>query len=275
VTGTRAGFTEAGFTAGQLATLAAATGAVSVTAATDISWSMASGIQGSVKINGVSRDISDSYSVANLAARLAGFAGVTASMDPVTGHLKLTSASPIVVDDSGITQGSLGWTAADKAAAAAGSATTNQFTVTAGTTATFTFQIGDSSAASDQVTAIISDMGPTSLGLAAVSSAAWTNDDSGRANARSYLNAADTAVAYLTAQRGALGASQNQIAYHLANTETMLLNTQSAVSTIEDADFASAMSDFAKYQILAQSGIAMLTQANQVPQQVLTLLKGL
>jgi flagellin len=64
------------------------------------------------------------------------------------------------------------------------------------------------------------------------------------------------------------------ISFHLANMSTMNENTKAAVSTIRDADFAAEMADFTKNQILQQSGIAMLAQANSMPQQILSLLKG-
>ena len=84
----------------------------------------------------------------------------------------------------------------------------------------------------------------------------------------------DGAMNNLTAERGNLGASMNQISYHVANLNTMSENIKSSVSTIKDADFAAEMADFTKNQILQQSGVAMLAQANSIPQQVLSLLKG-
>jgi flagellin len=65
----------------------------------------------------------------------------------------------------------------------------------------------------------------------------------------------------------------NQISYHVANLESMYENTRAANATIKDADFALEMSEFTKFQVISQSGIAMLAQANQVPQLVLSLLK--
>jgi flagellin len=66
----------------------------------------------------------------------------------------------------------------------------------------------------------------------------------------------------------------NQIQFQVDNMTSMYENTKSANSTITDADFASEMADFTKAQILQQSGVSMLSQANQAPQMVLSLLKG-
>jgi len=83
----------------------------------------------------------------------------------------------------------------------------------------------------------------------------------------------DAAIGNLTTERGKIGAAMNQISYQVANLETMYENTKAAVSTIMDADFASEMAEFTKFQILNQSGVAMLAQANQIPQMILSLLK--
>jgi flagellin len=51
-------------------------------------------------------------------------------------------------------------------------------------------------------------------------------------------------------------------------------NTQAAESAIKDTNYAKTMSDFTRYQIATQAGVAMLSQADQLPQQILTLLKN-
>ncbi|HQE81186.1 MAG TPA: flagellin, partial [Syntrophorhabdaceae bacterium] len=83
----------------------------------------------------------------------------------------------------------------------------------------------------------------------------------------------DTAVTNLNTERGKIGAAQNQITYHLANLEAMYENTKAAESTIKDADFAAEMANFTKFQIVTQSGVAMLAQANQLPQLILSLMR--
>jgi flagellin len=54
----------------------------------------------------------------------------------------------------------------------------------------------------------------------------------------------------------------------------MNTNTQSAESTIKDTNYAAAMSNFTQAQVASQAGVAMLSQANQLPQEILSLIKG-
>ncbi len=68
------------------------------------------------------------------------------------------------------------------------------------------------------------------------------------------------------------GAVQNRLSYTMSNLSTYSENINAAQSTIQDVDMASAMTEFTKDQILEQSGISMLSQAEQNPQQVLKLL---
>jgi len=91
------------------------------------------------------------------------------------------------------------------------------------------------------------------------------------ATAQLALNSIDTAISYVTQQRGDLGALQNRLGYAAANLATTIENTSSAESTIRDVDMAQEMSSFTKNQILMQAGTAMLSQANMAPQQVLSL----
>lgn len=74
--------------------------------------------------------------------------------------------------------------------------------------------------------------------------------------------------------RGMLGAYQNRLE-HTSNTlSTHTENTTSSLSRIQDADMAEEMTNYTRYNILSQSGIAMLAQANQRPQQILQLLNS-
>jgi len=143
------------------------------------------------------------------------------------------------------------------------------FSVTTGSSS-FTYQMGDTNQTMNQVAVSIADFAVT----AAVLNITAGSNISSKTAAQAYMTLVDTAMNNLTAQRGNLGASMNQISYHVANLNTMSENIKSSVSTIKDADFAAEMADFTKNQILQQSGVAMLAQANSIPQQVLSLLKG-
>ena len=82
----------------------------------------------------------------------------------------------------------------------------------------------------------------------------------------------DTAINRVSSQRAKLGAFQNALEYTVTNLTTTSTNLTAAESRIRDADMAKEMMEFVKLQILNQSGTAMLAQANQLPQSVLSLL---
>jgi len=73
--------------------------------------------------------------------------------------------------------------------------------------------------------------------------------------------------------RSDMGAYVNRLQDAINNLNVSNTNQQAAESQIRDVDFASETSKFTRDQILQQSGTAMLAQANQVPQSVLSLLK--
>ena len=143
----------------------------------------------------------------------------------------------------------------------------NGFTVTVGDSS-FTYQLGDENQNFNQIGISLKNFMATSSDVLNIS-----GDITTKSSAQTYLGTIDHAITNLNTQRANIGAIQNQITYHLANLEAMYENTRSAVSTIKDADFAKEMAEFTKYQIITQSGIAMLAQANQLPQLILSLMR--
>jgi flagellin len=91
--------------------------------------------------------------------------------------------------------------------------------------------------------------------------------------ATSALAAITSAISGISAQRGTLGAAINQLsaAANVASSEQV--NLSSAQSAIQSTDYGKATSDLAKYQVLSQTGISALAQANSVQQEVLKLLQ--
>ncbi len=83
----------------------------------------------------------------------------------------------------------------------------------------------------------------------------------------------DEAMKKVNKQRADLGAYQNRLEYTMKGLAVGAENLQAAESRIRDTDMAREMVDFTKNQILTQSGTAMLAQANQTSQSVLSLLK--
>jgi len=88
------------------------------------------------------------------------------------------------------------------------------------------------------------------------------------------LGTIDAAIQTVSAQRAKLGAVQNRIEYAIESITVTGENLTSAESRIRDVDMASEMVNYTKNNILQQSAMAMLAQANQQPEQILTLLQG-
>lgn len=84
----------------------------------------------------------------------------------------------------------------------------------------------------------------------------------------------DLAVNQVNTIRGNLGAYQNRLEHTSNNLGVSVENTTSSLSRIQDADMAEEMTNYTQYNIISQSGISMLAQANQRPQQVLQLLNS-
>jgi flagellin len=74
--------------------------------------------------------------------------------------------------------------------------------------------------------------------------------------------------------RAALGALQNRLENTIANLQTTAENLQAAESRISDVDVATEMTEFVRSQILTQAAVAMLAQANSLPQMAMQLIGG-
>jgi flagellin len=93
-------------------------------------------------------------------------------------------------------------------------------------------------------------------------------------NSQTLLDSVEDALTYVSEQRAALGAQQNRLDYTVANLQTQAENISASKSRITDADFAAETANLTRAQILQQAGTAMLAQANSLPQNVLSLLRG-
>ncbi len=124
-----------------------------------------------------------------------------------------------------------------------------------------TFQVGAGDGQAISVSTV-------SLGQA-VGTAAFSLSASGTAD----LSEIDAAINAVSAQRSTFGAVQNRLEHTLANLASYEENLTASASRIRDVDMAKEMATFTKYQILQQAGVAMLAQANQSNQSVLSLLK--
>jgi flagellin len=93
------------------------------------------------------------------------------------------------------------------------------------------------------------------------------------ASASAAIASIDSAIGTVTTNRANLGAIQNRLEQTIGRLGIMSENVQAAESRIRDADMAQEMIKFTKSQILSQSGMSMLAQANSAPQSVLSLLR--
>ena len=100
-----------------------------------------------------------------------------------------------------------------------------------------------------------------------------TVDISTVAGSNDALSVLDGAMSQITSSRGDLGALQNRFESTISNLQNVSENISAARARIMDADFAAETAAMTKAQVLQQAGVAMLAQANQLPQAVLSLLQ--
>jgi len=113
----------------------------------------------------------------------------------------------------------------------------------------------------------ISDMSCTKLGINAITVSGTANTD-----AQTAIGKIKEALASVSKQRSDLGAIQNRLEHTIKNLDNVVENTTAAESSIRDTDMATEMVKYSNNNILAQAGTAMLAQANQSNQNVLSLL---
>ncbi|GHV27394.1 hypothetical protein FACS1894167_02330 [Synergistales bacterium] len=94
-----------------------------------------------------------------------------------------------------------------------------------------------------------------------------------RETASRSLGKVDNAIGLVSSMRAKLGAYQNRLEHTITNLTTSSTNTTAAESRIRDADMAKEMMEFTKLNILSQAGVSMMSKANQLPQNILELLK--
>jgi len=138
---------------------------------------------------------------------------------------------------------------------------------TGGTTGTFTFHTGAYSGETQDV-AINSANVTAIVGTAATALTVTT-----RTAAEETISDMDNAIKNVDSKRATLGAAQNKLESNVRNISVTQVNIAAAESNIRDVDFAAESANFAKHNILAQSGSYAMSQANSVQQNVLRLLQ--
>ncbi len=132
------------------------------------------------------------------------------------------------------------------------------------TTTSFTFKVGTGNQSYDSLTFSVN---AASAGALSISG----NDILTAANAEIASTAVSAAIDTLNTSRSTVGAAQNRLTFAAQNLATAIENAEAARSTLLDLDVASEITVFTSKQVLLQTGIAMLAQANQLPQNLLRL----
>ena len=130
----------------------------------------------------------------------------------------------------------------------------------------------------DSTTDIAINSGQAILGLSTASHAATSSlmaqSVTDVDNANDTIRSVDSALSQISELRSTFGAIQNRFESTVTNLEATTENLAASRSRIQDADFAAETANLTRNQILQQAGVAMLAQANSLPQGVLALLRG-
>ena len=145
-------------------------------------------------------------------------------------------------------------------------------TNTAANNTDLTFKIQTGANTSDTVTLTSTKIDGANLASAALQ-VTGADAAAGVAAATATIGKVDAALADVTKSRASLGAGQNRLESAINNLTNNVTNLSDARSRIEDADYSSETTAMAKAQILSQASTAMLSQANQSQQNVLSLLR--
>ena len=128
--------------------------------------------------------------------------------------------------------------------------------------------VGADATSNNQIGLEIEAMDATTLGIKGIKV-----DGADDTNSLSAIDTIKAAIQKVSTQRSALGAVQNRLEHTINNLDNVVENTTSAESQIRDTDMATEMVKYSNNNILAQAGQAMLAQANQSNQGVLSLLQ--
>ena len=215
-----------------------------------------------------------------------GQTGVTAKLVNNNTALQLTAAdgSDIMIVDNGAASGAILGVSGSAGASGAGALTSaGSYNVASGTGVRIGGQLTIDSDKAYSIQASGFAFGAGAIASAAAASgtsasgaalvAVNTLDVTTATGATNALRIVDSALAAVNGQRANFGALQSRFEATIANLATTGENLSASRSRIRDADFAAETANLSRNQILQQAGTAMLAQANQLPQQVLSLLR--
>jgi flagellin len=205
------------------------------------------------------------------AVRAAMLASSTATIAAAASNISVTSqaatgtGATVSIELAGVTSGQFFTAGGTATAANAGTG----FSAISSSTASGSggnFQVGAN--AGEVINLTLNATNSSTLGLTTIT---LTGTD---AQISATIAALDSAISTVSTQRGSIGALQNRFESMISNLQVTTENLAASESRIRDTDMASEMVEFTKNQVLSQAGTAMLAQANQIPQGILSLIRG-
>ena len=238
----------------------------------DLSTSNVNGTVGSSATISASVETTDLTSLASAINAVAASTGVTATLNSSGDGMTLESAlgndiNILNVDNSSSVDDAAVFSIGDTALTEGDSDALNTDSIVVG---------GQVTTSSTSGYTINTDTGTTVLASASegstLSSVAAVNVGT-QTSANAALDVIDQALSFLSSTRADLGAVQNRFESTIANLQSVSENVSAAKARIMDADFAAETANLTKAQVMQQAGVAMLAQANMLPQTVLSLLQ--
>ena len=229
----------------------------------------------------ISANITDKNDLTNLANSInaqSGKTGITAALTNNNGNIKLVNEAgeDITIDNFAIAGAATGTTAVLKTMSYDGSISGAAVNLTdTNTDARIQGQVQIESSGAFQVSADTALMLGGAGVVLSVSKLASVSevDISSQDGAQNAISVIDAAIASIDKNRASLGAIQNRFENTISNLQNISENVTAARGRIQDTDYAVETANLSKNQILQQAGTAILAQANQLPQAVLSLLR--
>lgn len=163
---------------------------------------------------------------------------------------------------------------ADEVGRTLGGTSFNGQAILGGAAGSLSFQIGPDATAFDSLTVTTINMSTASAITSVTTATSALISGTTGSNALAMISVIDTALETINSERSRYGAMQNRFEAIISNLQLASENQSAARSRIMDADFAAETAALTRAQILQQAGMAMLSQANRIPLQVLQLLKS-
>ena len=232
-----------------------------------------------ISVSNIVNAKSDALGSTDIATVAVGAAAGTPAATAITaGDIKITAASGAIIDVGAFTTGATADSAASSVLQAINKVSdqTGVFaTITDGTTdqLTFTASHAINIAASGTATAAVTGLGASTTAAVTTVDGFDTLDITSAGGANQAILFMDSALTAVNTARADLGAIQTRFESVVSNLSINVENTSAARGRIRDADFAAETASLTRNQILQQAGTAMLAQANQIPQNVLSLLR--